>query len=80
LDDVVGGACAQVNTESAMGDPKPKSFGALPTIGRNILRMLKARIDGSYQQNPFFVPGVDEPIADPKVLDEEEYQTLVNAV
>ncbi|MEM6501708.1 MAG: DUF6151 family protein [Cyanobacteria bacterium P01_C01_bin.89] len=76
LHKVVGETCAQVNTGSAKGDSKPKSFGTLPTIGRNILRMLKDRINGSYQQNLFFLPGVDEPIAVPKILDEAEYESL----
>ncbi len=76
LNDFVGATGAQINTESAEGDPKPKSFGILPIIGRNILRMIKDRVNGNYKKNPFFVSETDEPISKPQILEEENYNAL----
>jgi hypothetical protein len=53
---------------SANGEPKPKSMGFLAGTLRVMGMVLRSRLDGSYQQNPFFVSATGAPIVTPKVL------------
>ncbi len=69
-----------VNTKDAKGDPKPEQAGQLKTIIRNMLMILKARVDGSYKQNPFFRVDSGTPISNPKILSSQEYEDLINAM
>ena len=55
-----------VNVESAIGADKPKSAGVLSGTLCVIFMMLKARIDGSYKQTPFFVVESGAPTSCPK--------------
>jgi hypothetical protein len=72
LDDSFGPVRSWGNTQGARGDPKPKSIG----IGRTILwvlsKVLKARINGSYRQTPFFRADTGAAIATPRVLSTAE--------
>jgi hypothetical protein len=42
--------------------------------------VLKARLDGRYKQNPFFVVESSIPIVTPKVLSEEELKNVKDVV
>ena len=68
LDRAFGSARVHVNVESAIGEDKPKPAGVLSGTLRIIGMMLKARIDGSYKQNPFFRVESGAPVVTPKVL------------
>ncbi len=61
-----------VSTQSASGEPKPKSMGFFAGTLRVIGMVLRSRFDGSYKQNPFFVPATGAPIVTPKVLDHQK--------
>jgi hypothetical protein len=80
LDTAFGSTRMYVYTKSAIGENKPKStgvvFGALRVIGM----IMKALFDGRYKQTPFFDVKSGNPIAVPKVLNDEELQILKNAV
>lgn len=69
-----------VNTQSALGENKPKSAGVLSGTLRVIGMMLKARFDGRYKQTPFFAMESGTPIVVPKVLNAEELKNIKNAV
>jgi Family of unknown function (DUF6151) len=70
----------RVNTKSAKGEPKPGSTGMASTVLRVVGKLARARIDGSYKQNPFFVAGSGTPIVAPKVLSRGEHESLMKAV
>lgn len=76
LDKAFGPVRAYVNTESAIGEHKPKSTGISVSAFRLMSRLLKARLDGSYKQAPFFEPS-GNPIATPKILSNEELADLL---
>ncbi|WP_299402213.1 DUF6151 family protein [Acaryochloris sp. IP29b_bin.148] len=80
LDDICDSKGVNVNTANAKGDPKPKQTGQVKTILRNLRMILKARIDGSYQQTPFFEVDSGMPITNPKILNPQEYEDLMNSV
>ena len=61
-----------VNTQSAIGEQKPKSVGLFAGALRVIGMILRARLDGSYKRTPFFVPESGSPIVTPKVLSSQE--------
>ena len=80
LNDSFGPVRARVGTESAKGDPKPKTAG-LPTMILWFIRTtLKSRINGDYKRSPFFAADTGAPIVTPRVLSLAERTTLVNAV
>jgi hypothetical protein len=72
LDTTFGPIRMYVSTHEAIGEPKPKSMGSLSGMLRVIGMVLRARLDGSYKQNPFFVSASGVPIVTPKVLNHEE--------
>ncbi|AFY40685.1 hypothetical protein Lepto7376_4595 [[Leptolyngbya] sp. PCC 7376] len=78
LDKAFGEKSCYVNTDAAIGEPKPKSKGLFITIARNLLMVFKGRLDGSYQQNPMFDAASGEAIATPTVLSSEEYEKLMS--
>jgi Family of unknown function (DUF6151) len=88
LDKEFGSIEMYVNTKSAIlrgrdsanGENKPKSAGVLSGTLRAIGFILKARFDGRYKQNPFFVVESGTPIVVPKVLDDEELKNVKNSV
>lgn len=80
LNDICTSKSAHVNTAGAKGDPKPKPAGQVKTIMRNLLMILKGRIDGSYQQTPFFDVESGLPVTTPQILSLQEYEDLMNTV
>jgi hypothetical protein len=79
LQDSFGAVRAVVNTQGAVGTPKPESRGALATIGWALALIARARFNGSYKQTPFFRAD-GTPIATPRLLSGEERTQLRNAV
>jgi hypothetical protein len=79
LDNAFGSIRMYVNTQSAIGENKPKSAGVLSGTLRVIGMMLKARFDGRYKQTPFFAMQSGTPIVVPKVLNAEELKNVKNA-
>lgn len=69
-----------VNTKYALGEDKPKSTGLLSGTLRVLSMVLKARLDGSYKQTPFFVLESGAPIVTPKVLSDQELKEVRDAV
>ncbi|WP_299487704.1 DUF6151 family protein [Acaryochloris sp. IP29b_bin.137] len=80
LDDICNSKGVNVNVKNAKGDPKPEQSGQVRTIIRNVLMILKARIDGSYKQTPFFEVDSGMLVATPKILSSQEYEDLMNSV
>ncbi|MEO0827805.1 MAG: DUF6151 family protein [Cyanobacteria bacterium J06635_15] len=80
LDSAFGSARVHVNVESAIGEDKPKSTGILSGNLRIIGMMLKARIDGSYKQTPFFLVESGAPIVGPTVLSDQELKHVKDVV
>lgn len=78
LDNSFGASFVPVNTKYAKEPLKPNSVGLLVTIARNITRILKARIDGSYKQTPFFVVDSGDSMVNPKILNHQEYEDIMN--
>ncbi len=77
FDEAFGPVRMYVNTQSAIGEPKPKSMGFFAGTLRVMGMVLRSRLDGSYKQNPFFVSATGNPIVTPKVLDRQELQDLI---
>jgi hypothetical protein len=71
LDEAFGSIRMHVSTQSAIGEHKPKSMGLLAGTLRVFGMVIRSRLDGSYKQNPFFVPGTGDPIATPQVLNQD---------
>jgi len=80
LQDSFGPVRAWVNTKGARGNPQPKTVGMGATILWFLANTVKARIDGSYRQSPFFLVDEGTPIVPPRVLSAEERAQLMNAV
>lgn len=80
LDNAFGSIRMYVNTESAIGEEKPKAAGVLSGTLRVFGMMLKARLDGRYKQTPFFMMESGTPIVVPKVLKDEELKNVKSAV
>lgn len=79
LDEAFGPIRMRVNTQSALGDPKPEPFGLPSALVRIAGMLLRARLDGSYKRTPFFIPGSNTPIVRPKVLSPEERDGVMHA-
>jgi hypothetical protein len=79
LDASFGPASMRVNTQSAAGEPKPRSAGVFVAVVRLGGMMLRARVTGAYRHTPFFsADGV--PIAQPKVLSVDELRAVMTNV
>lgn len=70
-----GSGVADVNTDTALGDPKPRQSGLVPTIGRILVVMMKDRVSGRYRSSPLFT-GEGKPIAKPRILSKAEVDAL----
>lgn len=71
-----GPVLARVNGKSALGSPKPKDSGLAIAIWRALKMMLKARLNGSYKQSPFFDPVTNTTVVAPTVLTEAQRRAL----
>ncbi|MDJ1185153.1 DUF6151 family protein [Roseofilum casamattae] len=80
LDNSFGPVCSHVHAKYAKGEPKPKQVGFTAAIARNMARILKARIDGSYKQTPFFSADSEMPAASPTLLSDREYKEIMSAL
>jgi hypothetical protein len=70
-----GPVLATVNTQSALGEPKPRAFG-LPAALLRILRIVAgSRLSGQYKDNLFFT-AAGAPVAEPTVLAVDERARL----
>jgi len=78
LDRDFGPVTLRVNSESAIGSPRPRDSGMLLGIPRLFARILMARLNGMYRRNPLFDTAADKPIVEPKVLSPEEREPLLN--
>jgi hypothetical protein len=67
LDEIFGSVRMHVNTQSAIGEHKPKSTGFLAGTLRVMGMVFRSRLDGSYKQNPLFNQVTGAPIVIPKV-------------
>lgn len=85
LDTAFGPIRMYVHTQSAVasqlrfalnGEDKPKPAGVLSGTLRVLGMILRARLDGRYKQNPFFVVESGTPIVTPKVLSDEELKNV----
>ncbi|MBU1437592.1 MAG: hypothetical protein KKF79_09525 [Gammaproteobacteria bacterium] len=66
-----GSKIALLETETALGSPKPLAHGLFGVISRFFWLMLTERVSGRYRQSPFFEP-TGLPIIQPRVLTSEE--------
>ena len=80
LDNSFGVVSTRVNTKYTKGALKSKPVGLIATVIRNIARMVKARIDGSYQHTLFFSTDSGMPVASPKILTQQEYEDIMDVV
>jgi hypothetical protein len=72
LDDAFGTIRMHVSTQSAIGEhKKPKPIGLLAGTLRVMGMIIRSRLDGSYKQNPFFIPGTGDSFVTPKVLNQD---------
>ena len=75
LDPAFGTVMATANTQSALGERKPRAHG-LPAALLRILRIVAgSRLSGRHKVNPFFT-GAGTPVAEPTVLSAEERARL----
>lgn len=70
-----GARVATINTDSALGDPKPRQQGLFRSILGLVRIALPARLSGRYRQSPFFTPA-GEPLVVPRVLTAGEVEKL----
>lgn len=75
IDRDFGSQVADVNTNSALSDSRPRQSGLARTIGRFLVMMAKDRVSGRYRHSPLFT-GDGKPIADPYVLDRAKVDAL----
>jgi Family of unknown function (DUF6151) len=80
IEDSFGPVRVCVNTKGAKGNPKPKTAGIGTTLLWFLANVAKARIDGGYRQNPFFLVDMGTPIVSPRVLSADERARVMNAV
>lgn len=80
LDNAFGPVRMRVGMKSAKG--KPPAMGASTTISilRFMARLIRARLDGSYKNTPFFDPETGIPRVAPRVLTPDERARLMAAV
>lgn len=75
LEPSFGPVGAHVNTQSAIGEPKPRAFGLLRTMWTILGMVLGSRLSGRYRNTPFF-DADGAPIAIPEVLQADERARL----
>ena len=70
----------RVNTKHAKGKPKLLPISTVASILRFLSSLIRARLDGSYKQTPFFAPDHGIPVVPPKVLTSSELERVMSAV
>jgi hypothetical protein len=77
LQESFGPIRSYVNSQGAIGTPKPKSAGMWTTLWWVIRTIGKARINGDYRHTPFFRMDTRRPIVEPHILSVEERATAM---
>lgn len=75
LDRDFGDCVADVNTDSALGDSRPRQSGLARTIARFLVMVTKDRVSGHYRRSPLFT-GEGRPVVEPHVLDRIQVEAL----
>jgi hypothetical protein len=75
LEAAFGPVQGSVNTNSAIGDPKPRAFGMAGALLRILGMVAGNRLSGRYKNTPFFNAS-GAPVAEPTVLSAEERARL----
>lgn len=75
LEPSFGPVGARVNTQSAIGEPKPRTSGLLPTMWTILGMVLGSRLSGRYRDTPFF-DAAGAPVAAPQVLPADARERL----
>lgn len=78
LDSGFGREIALVNTDTAIGEPKPKQSGLFRSILRFLRMVTTGLLSGRYRASPFFNPA-GAPVAVPQVLSSEQLAKLKSA-
>lgn len=71
--EIFGPPHSPVNTKSAKGKVATKKLDKLVCIARIIASVVRARINGTWKQSPFFNPGTGNPVVTPHVLPSEKF-------
>ncbi|WP_219637192.1 DUF6151 family protein [Aquipseudomonas campi] len=79
MDSDFGASVAVLNTDTALGQPKPKQHGLLGVIARFIWILVTNRINGRYKESPLFNSS-GLPRATPKILEADELKRLKSTV
>jgi hypothetical protein len=75
LDDDFGSSVALLNTNTALGEPRPRQRGLIGVILKFARLVLTSRMRGRYKQSPlYFFDG--RPVVPPKILAAAELQRL----
>jgi hypothetical protein len=80
LDSAFGPVRMRVGMKSAKGSPKAMAVSTTASILRFMARLIRARLDGSYKNTPFFDLETGTPRVSPKVLTPDERTRLMEAV
>lgn len=80
LDSAFGPVRMRVGMKSAKGSPKAMAASTTVSILRFMARLVRARLDGSYKNTPFFDPETGIPRVAPRVLTPDERARLMKAV
>jgi hypothetical protein len=75
LDDDFGSSVALLNTNTALGEPKPGQRGLIGVILKFARLVLASRIRGRYKQSPLY-SSAGRPVVPPKILTVDELQYL----
>lgn len=76
LDSALGPVRMLSCTQGARGHVTPSGLAAVPVLLGFGVKLLRARLSGSWRTNPFFKLGSSEPIAEATVLKSEETARL----
>jgi hypothetical protein len=80
LDSAFGPVRMRVGMKSAKGSPQAMAASTTISILRFMARLIRARLDGSYKNTPFFDPETGIPRVTPRVLTPDERARLMQAV
>jgi hypothetical protein len=78
LDDDFGSSVALLNTNTALGEPKPRQRGLIGVILKFARLVLASRIRGRYKQSPLY-SSEGRPVVPPEILAAAELQRLKTA-
>jgi hypothetical protein len=80
LEESFGPVRMQVNTKNARGKPDAMRMSTFASILRFMAMMIRARLDGSHRNTPFFAADGRTPIRAPKVLTSAKLDRVMKAV